>query len=167
MSSLPRAMPSANAVLSHALAGLLNSLPNFQAVFAPHANSYRRYGAGLLVPLHLAWGYEHRSVALRVIDPHGPAARIEHRVAGADANPYLVVAAVLAGLLKGLAEQSDPGPPIQISHELARLPRINRLWATAIKAFAESSSPVKPLEHHSTRSLSPDGEKNTSALSST
>ena len=128
-----------NAVLSHALAGLLNSLPDFQAVFAPHANSYRRYGAGLLVPLHLAWGYEHRSVALRVIDPDGPAARIEHRVAGADANPYLVVAAVLAGLLKGLAEQSDPGPTIQLSYELARLPRINRLWATAIKTFEESS----------------------------
>jgi len=79
------------------------------AVFAPHANSYRRFRAQSYAP---TWGINNRTVSLRV--PAGPPAsrHVEHRVAGADANSYLVAALVLAGMLRGIDSQSDPGPPV-------------------------------------------------------
>jgi glutamine synthetase len=82
-------------------------------LFAPHANSYRRFVLNAFVPLNECWGFNNRTVALRI--PHSDPAntRIEHRIAGADANPYLVTAAVLAGILDGLENPRDPGPPIR------------------------------------------------------
>ena len=65
------------------------------------------------VPLNDCWGFNNRTVAMRI--PHSDEAntRIEHRIAGADANPYLVTAAVLAGILHGLDSKGDPGPAIK------------------------------------------------------
>ena len=82
------------------------------AVFAPHANSYRRFRAQSYAPVAPTWGVNNRTVSLRV--PAGPpeSRHVEHRVAGADANPYLVAALVLAGMLRGIDAQSDPGPPV-------------------------------------------------------
>ena len=79
-------------------------------VFAPHANSWRRFVSQSYAPIAPTWGVNNRSVALRV--PAGDARnrRIEHRPSGVDANPYLVAATVLAGIAKGLDEQLDPGP---------------------------------------------------------
>ena len=78
---------------------------------APNANSYRRLRPLSYAPLAATWGHDNRTVALRV--PSGPAAarRIEHRLAGADASPYLVLAAVLAGIHHGLCKRLEPGPP--------------------------------------------------------
>lgn len=97
--------------LRHAIAGLQNASADCMLVFAPHANSYRRFVLNAFVPLNDAWGFNNRTVAMRV--PHSDPAnvRIEHRIAGADANPYLVTAAVLAGMLQGLRDKGDPGPP--------------------------------------------------------
>jgi glutamine synthetase len=83
------------------------------AVFAPNANSYRRFVNQSYAPVAPIWGINNRSVSLRV--PSGPAAsrHVEHRVAGADANLYLAVATVLAGAELGLRERLDPGPPIE------------------------------------------------------
>ncbi len=105
-------MGRANACLRHAIAGLQATAPLFQAVFAPHANSYRRFQPRSYAPVNLGWGMDHRGAAIRVPVSEGPAARLEHRIAGADANPYLVMAAVLAGVLHGLDEAHEPGPPI-------------------------------------------------------
>jgi glutamine synthetase len=71
-------------------------------LFAPNLNSYRRFQRGTHAPLAPSWGYENRTVAVRVPADEAHATRIEHRVAGADANPYLVVAAILAGILHGI-----------------------------------------------------------------
>ena len=81
-------------------------------IFAPTANSYRRFRPEAYVPLNPSWAVNNRGVALRV--PHSPPAnrRVEHRVAGADANPYLLAAAVLAGMHHGLTQRLDPGPPL-------------------------------------------------------
>jgi len=81
-------------------------------VFAPHANSWRRLASRSYAPVAPTWGFNNRSVAVRV--PAGPIAarRFEHRVAGVDANPYLVAAAVLAGLRHGLESRLDPGPAV-------------------------------------------------------
>ncbi|GAB2654375.1 glutamine synthetase family protein [Arenimonas aestuarii] len=97
--------------LRHAIAGLQQASADCMLMFAPHANSYRRFVLNAFVPLNDAWGFNNRTVAMRV--PHSDPAnlRIEHRIAGADANPYLVTAAVLAGMLQGLRDKADPGPP--------------------------------------------------------
>ncbi|MCK9994184.1 MAG: glutamine synthetase [Alphaproteobacteria bacterium] len=101
-----------SAALLHAIGGVRQAMAQSMAVFSPSISAYRRYGPNIFVPQSACWGYNNRSVAIRV--PSGPdeARRLEHRVAGAEANPYLVVAAVLAGLHHGLETQADPGPPI-------------------------------------------------------
>src|SRR3546814_19903789 len=81
------------------------------AFLAPNVNSYRRYLPDIFVPTQRSWGFENRSVALRVPAGSGDARRIEHRVAGADANPSLALATLLAGLPKGIAGAIAPGPP--------------------------------------------------------
>ncbi len=97
--------------LRHAIGGLKAGMAESMAIFAPNVNSYHRFVPGIFVPVTPCWGYENRSVAMRI--PKGPAAarRIEHRVAGADANPYLTLAAILAGIHHGITHQIDPGQP--------------------------------------------------------
>ena len=101
-----------SATLRHAVAGLQKASRDCMLLFAPHANSYRRFVLNAFVPLNDAWGFNNRTVAMRI--PHSDPAntRVEHRIAGADANPYLVTAAVLAGILQGLDDQGDPGAPV-------------------------------------------------------
>lgn len=96
--------------LLHALGGLADTMAESMLVFAPHANSWRRFVSQSYAPVAPTWGVNNRSVALRV--PAGDARnrRIEHRPSGVDANPYLVAATILAGISKGLEEQLDPGP---------------------------------------------------------
>jgi glutamine synthetase len=98
-------------LLRHTIGGLRQAMPDSLAFFAPSVNAFRRFGANQFVPLNRCWGYNNRAVAFRV--PAGPAAarRIEHRVAGADANPHLVLASILAGLHHGIATEADPGNP--------------------------------------------------------
>lgn len=100
-----------NPLLRHAIGGLAASMGHGMLVFAPHANSWRRFVAKLYAPVQPTWGVNDRSVALRI--PAGPVTsrRVEHRPAGVDANPYLVGAAVLAGMRQGIAHSIDPGPP--------------------------------------------------------
>lgn len=79
------------------------------AVFAPNANSYRRYAPGYFVPATPNWGPNHRDLALRIPVSGQTNRRIEHRVSGADACPYLVVSSILAGLHHGLTNKVEPG----------------------------------------------------------
>lgn len=94
----------------NALGGILETLPEAMAFLAPNLNSYRRYQPNIYVPIRRSWAEENRSVALRVPLGKGSAKRVEHRVSGADANPYLALASVLAGMHHGIANQVDPGP---------------------------------------------------------
>ena len=82
---------------------------DFMAVWAQSANAYRRYVPKAYVSLAAHWGFNNRTVALRIPRGHGSATRIEHRVAGADANPYLVLAAILAGTRHGITNKIEPG----------------------------------------------------------
>lgn len=101
----------ASDTLRHAIGGVLEVLPEAMAFLAPNINSYRRYLPDIFVPTQRSWGFENRSVALRIPAGGGDARRIEHRVAGADANPYLALATFLAGIHKGIVGQTDPGAP--------------------------------------------------------
>jgi len=96
--------------LLHSLGGLAATMAESMLVFAPHANSWRRFVSQSYAPVAPTWGVNNRSVALRVPAGEAKARRIEHRPSGVDANPYLVAATVLAGILKGLDEKLDPGP---------------------------------------------------------
>ncbi len=123
--------------LRHAVAGLQASARDNLLLFAPHANSYRRFVANAFVPLNDSWGFNNRTVAMRI--PHSDAAntRIEHRIAGADANPYLVAAAVLAGMLDGIERRLDPGPPVA-GNAYAQFPAQQPSWRGAIEDFLAS-----------------------------
>jgi glutamine synthetase len=102
-----------SAILRQAVGGLQAVMGEAMAVFAPNVNSYRRFVPNAFTPMNRRWGYNNRSTGIRI--PAGPstARRIEHRVSGADANPYLAIAAVLAGIHHGLANAVEPGSPFE------------------------------------------------------
>lgn len=99
--------------LRHALGGVLETLPEAMGILVPNPNGYRRFQPNIFVPIKRSWGYENRSVALRIPSGDGASRRIEHRVAGADANPYLVLATILAGIHHGISGKLDPGAPAE------------------------------------------------------
>lgn len=98
-----------NDTLLHALGGMRTTMGESMLVFAPHANSWRRFSNQSYAPVAANWGVNNRSVALRIPAGASSARRIEHRPAGVDANPYLVAATVLAALRHGLQNRIDPG----------------------------------------------------------
>ena len=98
--------------LRHAVGGLIATMPEAMAIFAPNANSYRRLRPGTYAPVRGLWGGDNRTVPLRIPGGGEASVRIEHRVAGADANPYLVVAAVLAGIHHGIVNAVAPPEPV-------------------------------------------------------
>jgi glutamine synthetase len=125
--------------LRHAVGGLAATMGEAMAVFAPTANSYRRYRPGLFVPLSANWGINHRGVALRIPLAAPPDTRIEHRPGGADGNPYLVMAAILAGIHHGITQRCEPGPmvsPGEVLEEKASLPL---RWEAALDAFEQGT----------------------------
>ena len=95
--------PMGSLPMQHAAAGLLATMADGMAIFAPLANSWRRFRPEAYVPLTADWSVNNRGTALRVPVSNAANRRLEHRVAGAEANPYLVMSWILAGLLKGLA----------------------------------------------------------------
>ena len=101
-----------NAPLLHAIGGLKAALAESFALFAPNANSYRRFRAGSFAPVAASWGMDNRTTSFRITAGPPEGRHIEHRIAGADANPYLALAALLAGVHHGLAHRIDPGPPV-------------------------------------------------------
>lgn len=127
-------------LLKQAVAGLLDHMADSMLVFAPHLNSYRRFQMGAYTPTFAGWGYGNRTVAVRIPESPNVARRIEHRVSGADANPYLVLAAVLGAALHGIEAKMSPPNPIDgnayvLGDMYESLP--NR-WDDATELFKES-----------------------------
>lgn len=127
-------------VLRAAVAGLLDALPASMLVFAPHFNSYRRLAPDSHAPTRATWGYENRTVAIRIPDGPDSARRIEHRVAGADSNPYLVLTALLGAALDGIAHDSSPPPPATGNAYESDTERLPASWEQALAAFEASST---------------------------
>tara|TARA_B100000408_G_scaffold8424_1_gene6197 strand:- start:184 stop:1164 length:981 start_codon:yes stop_codon:yes gene_type:complete len=123
-------------VLRHAVGGLLETMPEAMALFAPNVNSYRRFVPNLYVPTRRSWGYNNRSVAVRIPAGAGSSLRLEHRVAGADANPYLVLATVLAGVHHGIQHRLDPGEASVGNACGDRDPDLAFSWQAALDALA-------------------------------
>jgi glutamine synthetase len=107
-------------------------------LLAPHMNSYRRFQRGMHVPLAPCWGYENRTVALRVPAGKPEAMRLEPRVAGADAQPHLAIAALLAGMLYGIENELEPPEPMDGNAWEQLEPSLPRHWNEALDVFRQS-----------------------------
>ena len=131
--------PQGTPLLRQAIGGMIATLVESLALFCPHANSYRRFQTNSYAPLAATWGINNRTVSFRV--PGGPAAsrHIEHRICGADANPYLAAAVVLAAAARGIAEQLDPGQPVTGNGYAQDHPALGADWLSALRALEGSS----------------------------
>ncbi|TDJ43341.1 MAG: glutamine synthetase [Gammaproteobacteria bacterium] len=121
--------------LRHAIGGMGAMMEESMAIFAHNANSYRRYARNSYVPSTPNWGPNHRDLALRIPLSSPENTRVEHRVAGADANPYLVVAAILAGMHHGIAGQCDPGVMVREREKIDEIVTLPVRWELALDAF--------------------------------
>ncbi|MFS8203686.1 glutamine synthetase family protein [Streptomyces sp. CWNU-52B] len=93
-------------VMRYFLAGQLAALRDFSLLYAPHINSYKRFQPGSFAPTAVAWGYDNRTCALRVVG-HGRSMRFENRLPGGDVNPYLAVAGLVAAGLHGIEQRLE------------------------------------------------------------
>jgi len=123
--------------LGSAIAGIADTARETFAMAAPHLNSYRRHRPGSYAPIGATWGLDNRGAALRVPVARGPAARLEHRIAGADANPYLVASLVLAGALHGLENGLEPGAPCE--SDVGDGAPFPQAWTEALDLFEGSA----------------------------
>lgn len=146
----------------HYIGGLQAFTPDLTLIYAPTVNSYRRYVTGSQAPINVEWGRDNRTAGLRVPVSSPAARRVENRLAGADANPYLAIAATLAAGLEGLQTRRMPGQPVlDNGYELPRgLPRTfftaHEQMAQSVHAprllgerFVRAYLAVKELEHDS------------------
>jgi glutamine synthetase len=125
------------AVFESFLAGQLSTLRELTLFLAPNINSYKRYQAGSFAPTAVAWGRDNRTCAFRVIG-HGPSLRIECRVPGGDVNPYLALAALIAGGLHGVDERLTLEPILEGNAYTADKPHVPSTLRQARDLFAAS-----------------------------
>ncbi|TMV85557.1 glutamine synthetase [Thioclava sp. BHET1] len=130
--------PEGTTMLHNAVAGCLAAMHDSTLIFAPHANSYDRLVPGMHAPTGIAWAYENRTAAVRIPSGSAAARRIEHRVAGGDVNPYLMLAAILGAALIGIEDGMTPPPPISGNAYALELPQIGAGWQEAIEDFESS-----------------------------
>ncbi len=125
-------------VLRHAVAGCIDAMSDCTLIFAPHANSYDRMVPDSHAPTGICWGYENRTAAIRIPSGSTAARRIEHRVAGGDVSPYLLLTAILGAALVGIQDKRTPPAPITGSAYNLDVPQLCPTWSDAIDAFDAS-----------------------------
>lgn len=130
--------PKGTDLLRNAVAGCLKAMPGSMLLLAPHANSYERMVPGAHAPTGIAWAYENRTAALRIPSGSHRARRIEHRVAGGDINPYLMMAGVLGSALIGIEDGLEPPAPVTGNAYDLDLPQLPVTWQDAIDTFEKS-----------------------------
>ena len=142
------------------IAGLQKYLPAAMCLFAPNVNSYRRITRTQVAPINVHWGYDNRTAGLRVPVSTPDARRVENRIGGADANPYLAIAASLACGYLGMIENLQPTEPVSGSaHDLPfglprsldsavrRLRESQALIQVLSESFVQAYTLVKEAEH--------------------
>lgn len=130
--------PAATDVFRHWLGGLLRHARELALFFAPTPNSYKRFQAGSFAPTAIAWSWDNRTAGFRVVG-RGANLRVETRIPGADANPYLAEAALIAAGLDGLERKLEPGAAFRgDSYAASELPRLPRSLPEAIAALEGS-----------------------------
>lgn len=121
--------------LRHAIGGLAETMAESMAIFSINANSYRRYSLNTFVPSTPNWGPNHRGLAMRIPLSSPVNTRVEHRVAGADANPYLVAAAVFAGMHHGIANKIEPPAMVAEREPIDEVITLPTRWPLALDIF--------------------------------
>ena len=120
---------------------MLATMRDFTLLYAPNINSYKRFAAGSFAPTAIAWGLDNRTCAVRLVG-HGASARMENRVPGGDVNPYLALAAMLAGGLHGIEHELELEPT---SWWATPTPPTSRTCRTPCRRRATSSPPRRSL----------------------
>lgn len=129
---------SGDKLIGQAANGLLSTMKDALLLFIPGFNGYRRLQPGSYAPTRIAWGRNNRSVAVRVPASDRAANRLEHRLSGADANPYFVAAAILGGMLKGLKDGRKPPRPVEGNAYEMKLETLSDDMDDAIADFEDS-----------------------------
>ena len=143
-----------SAMMRNAIAGCLTSMRDSALILAPHENSFERLVPGKHAPTAISWCYENRTAAIRVPAGNPSARRIEHRVAGADVNPYLMLATILGAALIGIEDGLEPPSPITgNAYAMDDLPQIPSTWEDAIEAFETSAIMPRILPKELIRNL--------------
>ncbi len=119
------------------IAGVLRTMREFTLFYAPNINSYKRFAKGSFAPTAVAWGHDNRTCSVRLVG-HGPSARMENRLPGGDVNPYLALAAMLAGGLHGVEQQLVLEPETQGSAYDSGAPTVPTTLREARDALAAS-----------------------------
>ncbi len=127
-----------SALYDHFVAGVLATAADFTLFYAPNINSYKRFADGSFAPTTIAWGHDNRTCALRLVG-RGPAARMENRIPGGDVNPYLALAAMLAGGLHGIENELPLGEELVGNAYTSGLPKVPSTMPAAREAFTTST----------------------------
>lgn len=127
-----------SAIYDHFIAGVLATMREFTLFYAPNINSYKRFAKGSFAPTAVAWGIDNRSCSVRLVG-EGPAARLENRLPGADANPYLALSALLAGGLYGVENKLELPPAIEGNAYDSNAEHVPTTLAEARNLFANST----------------------------
>ncbi len=136
---LPGTPVTSSPLFRHWLGGLLAHAHELGWFFAPNVNSYKRYQPGTFAPTGIAWSWDNRTAGFRLVG-HGPSLRVECRIPGGDANPYLAYAALLAAGLDGIERELDPGPAFEGDVYAAEgLPQVPGSLPEALGAFESSA----------------------------
>ena len=132
-----------NTTMRHFLGGIQALLPELLIMIAPNVNSFRRYAPNIFAPIAATWGYDNRTCTLRVIRGAAKSQRIECRVPGADANPYLALACVLGTGHYGIKHELEPQPPMQgnvYNQEVPEVQRFPESFRAGIERFRASAA---------------------------
>jgi glutamine synthetase len=141
----PEAVDGVSAALRGAIGGVLERAPELMVFYAPTVNSYRRTTSGEFSGNGRSWGFDSRMVSCRVLVESPSSTRLEWRVAGADVNPYLAIAALLASARDGIAHRTDPGEPL-MGHDFERpVPPLPATLGEAVAAFRDGAFAAEVL----------------------
>ena len=127
-----------SATYDHFIAGILATMDEFTLLYAPNINSYKRFADGSFAPTAVAWGLDNRTCAVRLVGK-GPSARLENRLPGADVNPYLAIAAMIAGGLHGIDHELELQDELTGNAYTSTHPRVPRTLQIAREGFAGSA----------------------------
>jgi glutamine synthetase len=128
-----------SATLMHAIGGVLQRAPDFMLLYAPTVNSYRRTTSGEFSGNGVSWGFDSRMVSCRVLAELPDSTRLEWRVPGADVNPYLAIAGVLASTADGISTDADPGEPLVGDHYGDPVPPLPSTLGEAVARWRDTT----------------------------
>ncbi|SOB92498.1 glutamine synthetase family protein [Rhodobacter maris] len=136
----PKAEHGMSAIMRHFLAGQLAFSRELSYFLAPYVNSYKRFCVGMFAPTKAVWSLDNRTAGYRICGENTKSVRVECRIGGADLNPYLACAALLAAGLEGIEQMLEPGDPVSGDlYQAQTAPEVPRSLIEAAEALKDSA----------------------------